>query len=293
MLNLDPRKLVKLSKVPDDFYVGVDLGQKRDYTVVSVVQKKNRHLTLKHLKHFALGTEYDAILDYLKQVDTEFHTVRGFYIDRTGVGEVFVENAVKHGLRNVQGIVLTMQEKQEIMTCLKQVMLEKRLHIPRDQELENEMNGEVAELTSTGKTKFYHRSGTHDDRLWAVALAVYGARHDIEPYHPIILFGGPKDFLGRVRHPSWTDWAQKLRGETAQDKYDQALTGMNLNARILRKDPRAILGMAAPPVRSLPDDDKTAGVPKRVCTVCLTSYVSQPGSGSPCGHVKKDGTMVP
>ena len=292
-MNLDPRRLVKPVQVTDDYYVGVDLGQKRDYTVVCVVQKKNRHLTLKHLKQFPLGTEYDAIIEYLKAVDKEFRTVRGFYVDRTGVGEVFTENMVKHGLKNVQGIVLTLPEKQEVMTCLKQVMLEKRLHIPRDRELENEMNGEIAEITSTGRTKFYHRSGTHDDRLWAVALAVYGARFDIEPYHPVLAFGRRKDIFGRVMKPSWTDWVQKLRGETMQDKFDQALTGTNLNARILRKDPRAILGMAPPPVRSLPNNDNTAGVPKRVCMVCLTSYVFQPGSDSPCGHVKKDGTMVP
>ncbi len=288
-MNLTPRKM-KPGQVPRDFYVGVDLGQKKDYTVVAVVEKKNRHLSLRQLKQFPLGTEYDKILEYLKLADDEFRDVHGFYIDRTGVGEVFTENATKHGLHNVQGIVLTMPEKQEVMTCLKQTMLEKRLHIPRDRELENEMNGEIAEITATGKTKFHHRSGTHDDRLWAVALAVYGARHDIEPYNPVILFGSPKDFLGRVRKPSWTDWVEKLRGETVQDKYDQSLTVANLNARILRRDPKAILGMAPPPVRSLPDDEKTTG-PKRVCTVCNTHYVYEPGKDSPCGHIKKDGTM--
>lgn len=290
-MSLDPGNLVKQGPVVRNYYVGLDLGQKRDYTVVAVVEKKNRHLTLKHLKVFALGTEYDAIVDYLKHVDQEFHSIRGFYVDRTGVGEVFVENMVKLGLKNVQGIVLTLPEKQEVMTCLKQVMLEKRLRIPRDRDLENEMNGEIAEITATGKTKFYHRSGTHDDRLWAVALAVYGARYDIEPYHPFAAHGRPKDFLGRVRKPSWTDWVKKLRGETMQDKYDQALTVTNLNARIIRKDPRGILGMAPPPVRSLPEDEKITG-PKRVCMICNTHYVYEPGKDSPCGHVKRDGTMV-
>src|SRR6266699_5125538 len=289
-MNPDPRNLLKTSQTTKDNYVGVDLGQKRDYTVVGVVEKRDRHVTLRHVKRFPLGTEYNTILDYVKLVQEKFRTVRGFYIDQTGVGEVFVENARKHGLHNVQGIVLTMPAKMDVMTCLKQTMLEKRLHLPKDQPLENEMNGEIAEITTTGKTKFYHRTGTHDDRLWAVALAVYGARHDIEPYHPMILFGSPKDFLGRVRKPSWTDWVEKLRGETVQDKYDQSLTVTNLNARILRRDPKAILGMAPPPVRSLPDDDKTTG-PKRVCTVCNTHYAYEPGKDSPCGHIKKDGTM--
>ena len=153
------------------------------------------------------------------------------------------------------------------------------------------MNGEIAEITATGKTKFYHRSGTHDDRLWAVALAVYGARYDIEPYHPVVAFGRRRDIFGRIRQPSWTDWVKKLRGETMQERYDQALTTTNLNVLVLRKDPRAVLGMAPPPVRSMPDTEATG--PKRVCTICLTRYVYISGQDSPCGHVKRDGTIVP
>ena len=51
------------------------------------------------------------------------------------------------------------------------------------------MNAEIAKMTEAGKTKFYHRSGTHDDRLWALALAVYGSRFEIISYHPFVAFG--------------------------------------------------------------------------------------------------------
>ncbi len=275
-----------------DFYVGVDLGQKRDYTVVAVIEKKNRHLTLKHLKQFGLGTEYDAILEYLKIVDSELRSVRGFWIDRTGVGEVFVENAVKHGLKNVQGIVLTLQEKQEVMTCLKQTMLEKRLHLPKDRELENEMNGEISEITSTGKTKFYHRSGAHDDRLWAVALAVYGARHDIEPVHFAVAIGRRRSILERFKIYRLNDVLEKKNDDRQQEKYDQTLTRTNLSAKILRTDPRAIIGVDLPPIRSLGEVGPT-GVPKRMCAICGSYYVFDPDNDSPCGHTRKNGTMIP
>jgi len=75
------------------------------------------------------------------------------------------------------------------MTHMKQVMEQKRLHIPRDRELIIEMNAEIAELTQAQKTKFHHRSGTHDDRLWALALAIYGSRHEFPSYHPFVAFG--------------------------------------------------------------------------------------------------------
>jgi len=277
-----------------DYYVGVDLGQKRDHTVVSVIEKKNRQFKLVHLKQFPLGTEYTEVLEYLKLVGERFQTIRGYYIDRTGVGEVFVENARKYGLKNVQGIVLTMQQKQEVMTCLKQVMLEKRLHIPKDKELENEMNGEISELTSAGKTKFYHRSGTHDDRLWAVGLAVYGARYDIEPYHPVAVLGSPKDIWGRRRRPDWTDWVRKLRGDAGEDVYRQfGMTGVNSGAWPLSKLRRNLLHATLPAVRALPYDSQPGGPPKRICTVCGSGYVYESGKDSPCGHVKKDGTLAP
>jgi len=59
------------------------------------------------------------------------------------------------------------------------------LHIPHDPELINEMSNERVELSKTGQLQFSHPSGTHDDRLWAVALAVYAARNEIPEYHPV------------------------------------------------------------------------------------------------------------
>jgi len=271
----------------------VDLGQKRDYTVIAVVEKKDGQITLRHIKRFPLGTEYNTTLGYLKLVQEKFQTVHGFYIDQTGVGEVFVENAHKHGLHNVQGIILTMPMKQEVMTSIKQMMLEKRLHLPRDHELENEMNGQIAEITSTGKTKFHHRTGTHDDRLWALGLAAYGARNDIPRYHPVAVLGSPKDIFGRIKKPDWTDWVRRLRAESQQDRHDQTLTGTNLSAKVLRRDPRAIIGLNPPPVRASKDDPKTLGIPIRICPVDGSMFILEPGKDSPCGHIKADGTIMP
>jgi len=178
------------SRVPvEDYYVGVDLGQKRDHSVVAVILKKNGQITLVHMKRFALGTEYQAVIEYTKLVGERFRNVRAFYIDQTGVGEAFPENARRAGLKNVKGIELSLPRKSDVMTQMKQVMEQKKLHIPRDRELIIEMNAEIAKLTEAGKTKFHHRSGTHDDRLWALALAVYASRHEIPPYHPFATFG--------------------------------------------------------------------------------------------------------
>jgi len=173
----------------EDYYGGLDLGQKRDHSVVAVILKKNQHYFLVHMFQFPLHTEYLQVLEYLTRVQERFQKMRAWYIDRTGVGEPFPELAAKSGLRNVQGIELSQPKKQDLMTNLKQVMEARRLHLPDHRELLNEIGGEIAELTATGKTKFSHRSGIHDDRLWALALAVYGARNEVEIYRPAIAFG--------------------------------------------------------------------------------------------------------
>jgi len=49
------------------------------------------------------------------------------------------------------------------------------LHIPFDPELFKEINVERFELSKSGKILFNHPDGTHNDRFWAVALAVYAA----------------------------------------------------------------------------------------------------------------------
>ncbi len=187
--NNTPNNVPKPSVPAEDYYVGVDLGQKRDHSVVAVILKKNGQVYLIHLKRFALGTEYQAVIDYLKLVGERFRNVRMYYIDQTGVGESFPENARRAGVKNVKGIELSLPRKSDVMAHLKQVMEQKRLHIPRDRELIIEMNAEIGKLTDAGKTKFYHRSGTHDDRLWALALAVYGSRFEIPSYHPFVALG--------------------------------------------------------------------------------------------------------
>ena len=55
------------------------------------------------------------------------------------------------------------------------------LHIPYDPELLAEINVERYEHTKTGRIAFSHPDGSHDDRFWALALAVYAAEQAQPP----------------------------------------------------------------------------------------------------------------
>ena len=56
---------------------------------------------------------------------------------------------------------------------------------PYEKEFMNELNVERFELLETGRLKFSHPPGTHNDRLWAFALAIYYARLEPTEYHPV------------------------------------------------------------------------------------------------------------
>ena len=58
---------------------------------------------------------------------------------------------------------------------LKASLAEGTIRIPYDRSLLDELNCEQYELTKTGGVTFTHPEGTHDDRLWALALAAYAA----------------------------------------------------------------------------------------------------------------------
>ena len=185
-----------MSAIPSDkpwnvgtFFIGTDLGQKVDHSAVAVVRKDADVVSLVHLKRFKLGTEYGVVLGHMKLLQRTLQTVHRIYIDRTGVGEFFVEQATREDLKNVKGIMLSLPEKENIMGYMKGNMQKGLLRIPYDSELINEINVERYEQTQTGQTKFTHPNGTHDDRLWALALAVYASGPAITRYVPFAAFG--------------------------------------------------------------------------------------------------------
>jgi len=172
----------------------VDLGQKQDHSAVALVEKREREFDLVLLKQFQLGTEYGSVLGYLKLLNENLRELRRILIDQTGVGETFMEQAIKSGLKNARGILLSQPKKQDVMTYLKQCMEEGRVHIPYDRDFMNELNLERFELEETGRLKFSHPPGTHDDRLWAFALAIYWARLEPTEYHPVSALSRNPDY---------------------------------------------------------------------------------------------------
>lgn len=190
-------------KVNGVFYLGADFGKKRDHSVVAVIQVKSGHYYLRHCHRFKLGTSYGAVIGYVKRLQDNWSRLVSVNCDQTGVGEYIVEDMVRAGIRNVNGVTFTEQNKEAMATILKEKMrsvecnecswtgyvenidgswkrscpdddsgISSVFHIPYDQDLFNDLNTPIYTLGKTGRIQFNHSSGTHDDMFWAVALSM-------------------------------------------------------------------------------------------------------------------------
>lgn len=161
-------------------YMGVDFGKHRDHSVVAVVEYDPDAQTMStvHMHQFPLETDYDVVIGYAKAVAERWDVVR-VTTDATGVGDSVTSDMEKAGIKTVWPVRLELDSKIDVMDYLRGLLVKRQLRLVYDPELLAEMNCEKFELSKQGKMMFSHPAGTHDDRLWALALACHGLRYGI------------------------------------------------------------------------------------------------------------------
>jgi phage FluMu gp28-like protein len=84
-------------------------------------------------------------------------------------------------MRVMEGVTLTAPVKEDILVRMKLSIEQDKLTLPGDtRRLLVQITSQRCEPTKSGTLKFSHPTGTHDDCLWALVLAVY-ANQDITP----------------------------------------------------------------------------------------------------------------
>jgi phage FluMu gp28-like protein len=181
--------MIEMENSEKSYYVGVDPGQKIDPTFLVLLERgKDNVLRLKARKDFRLNTPYPVIIEHLLLWQRKFN-IRRIIIDQTGVGAAIPDIAMQQGLHNVEGVVLTQQFKIQAMNLVKTKMQQGLLKFEWDRQLINELSAETMTYLPSGKPTFSHRTGTHDDFVWALVLAVYGARNLPRKYAPVAMVG--------------------------------------------------------------------------------------------------------
>jgi hypothetical protein len=194
------------------FFLGIDLGKRRDHTAVAVVERRQRidrgfdHVYWRHtaspqpeewivrrLERLPLGTAYTAIADHLVELD-QHPTLRGnstMVVDATGVGAPVVDMLRARELKSrLVPIVLTSGNtggpiegvwtvpKVDLLARLQVLFEQKRLRIVKTAPLAPALINELVDVRSRQQPGGQLRigadaAGQHDDLVMAVALAVW------------------------------------------------------------------------------------------------------------------------
>ena len=191
------------------YFVGLDLGQSKDFTALAVLERtelpgawdaatfSRRVDTVVHLRHVErvpLGTPYPEIVERVAEV-METDPLRGqsdLIVDATGVGRPVVDLLQRRGLGcRIRPVLVTGGQresyengyygvpKRDLILGLQVMLQAEELKIAAGLEFGAALVTEMAEmrvkLTSSGNEQFgAWREGTHDDLVFAVALACWG-----------------------------------------------------------------------------------------------------------------------
>jgi hypothetical protein len=186
-----------------DFFLGLDLGQTRDFTARAVLERlpppqaglvaDKPDYALRHLNRFPLGTPYTEIVPAIADLTCAgLLAGSAVVVDQTGVGRAVVDMmrqaigwVVPVTIAGGHAVTVTEERsflvpKKELVTCLQVVLQARRLRIARGLHeaavLVRELQQFQVKITAAANETFgVWREGQHDDLVLAVALACWWA----------------------------------------------------------------------------------------------------------------------
>ena len=201
------------------YLIGVDLGQARDYTAISVIEKIGEDkLHLRHLERLKLGVSFPDQVQHIKRI---YEAIRerippdqiktGCYggeiipiqliVDYTGVGRAVVDLMRQEGMSPIALAITSGNDprkegnnwfvpKRELVAVLRLAFetgwLKYSSALPEVDTMIRELgNFNMTVNIQTGHDSYgAWREGVHDDLVLSVAMAVYAAK-ETQPSAPI------------------------------------------------------------------------------------------------------------
>jgi hypothetical protein len=180
------------------YFIGLDLGQKRDYTALAILDRSEGCYEVRHLERIQLCTSYSAITDRVHQL--AYMTMRDgpttLVVDATGVGLPVFDELSSWGLHPV-GITITggravsrahgliRVPKSHLIKNMVALFQSQRLRIGTglsgSAELVAELLGFQVRINARSRRESYQagKRDLHDDLLLAVGMACfYGENED-------------------------------------------------------------------------------------------------------------------
>ncbi len=158
------------------FFVGMDIGRRRDLTVIWVVEQVGDVFWTRQVDRLRKAT-FAAQDEALDQVMKRYNPLR-LCMDQTGLGEKPVEDAKeRYGEHRVEGVLFTGPVKQELAFGLRRRFEDRQVRLPVDQKIRRAHHAVKKTVTAAGNIRFdaERTAKGHADEFWAHALALHAA----------------------------------------------------------------------------------------------------------------------
>jgi len=198
-------------KTMGHYFIGLDLGQSQDFTAVAILERaevkgewdaalfthrKMTSLRLRYLERIPLGTPYPDVVERVREV-AGLRDLRGnchLMVDATGVGRPVVDLLRRAGLGcQIMAATITSGNaetsskgyyhvpKRDLIVGLQVLLQRGALQVAAGMMLGPALVEEMATMqvrqTAAGNVQYgAWREGEHDDLVFAVALAYWGAK---------------------------------------------------------------------------------------------------------------------
>ena len=165
-------------------YSGIDIGRKKDLTVLWVVELLGDVLYTRHvecLKNMPKGAQEKVLWPWIERCERTC-------IDATGMGIGWADDAqTKFGPYRTEAVVFSPRVKESLAYPLRGKMEDRRLRIPYDREIRADLRSVTKQTTAAGNIRFTaeRTSDGHADRFWALALAVSAASAQVSEWDPV------------------------------------------------------------------------------------------------------------
>jgi len=173
----------ELEGLTGDIYVGMDIGRKKDLTVIWVLEKLgnvNYTRMVRVLEKTPFHIQEEILSNVLKH-----HNLRRCCIDSTGLGMQLAESArYKFGEYRVEAVTFTNKVKEELAYNVRTHFEDRTVYIPSEYEIREDLHSVRRVTTAAGNIRFdveKSDANGHADRFWALALALHSAQNSYEP----------------------------------------------------------------------------------------------------------------
>jgi phage FluMu gp28-like protein len=163
-----------------DLYMGLDIGRKKDLTVLWVLERLGDVLYTRHIERLQNMSKPDQEKIIWPWLARGARTC----IDATGLGIGWTDDAqLKFGATRIEAVTFTPKTKEALAYPVRGRMQDRSVRIPYDSKIRADLRSVTKQTTAAGNIRFTaERTGAgHADHFWALGLAIHAASSPAAP----------------------------------------------------------------------------------------------------------------